>query len=74
MECPICGSQYIITSERIDRIDRGPIRCHVCDIALLEYDGCVSYYPYMVTSKFDHLKDADKLGGLAAGGVSDVTE
>lgn len=64
IECPVCGSQYFITSEKVEKVDKGVIRCYVCDIALFEYDGCVSYYPFMITQKQDHLKDIDQFGGL----------
>jgi len=71
IECPECGSQYIITSQPIQKIDKGVIHCYVCNASIFEYDGCASYYPFMVTSKYDHLNDIDKLSGLSTDPLPD---
>ncbi|HWZ14209.1 MAG TPA: hypothetical protein VNW95_03145 [Mucilaginibacter sp.] len=56
IECPVCGSQYILTSQRIEKIDKGTIYCYVCNNTLFAYNGCVSYYPYLLTKKQNHLQ------------------
>jgi predicted Zn finger-like uncharacterized protein len=63
--CPACGTHYHITSRRIDKVDKGNISCYTCNTSLFEYDGCISYYPFMITQ--DDLQDID---GLETGGFS----
>lgn len=47
--CSTCGSKYIITSQLIEKVDKGSVSCYSCNTSLFEYDGCVSYYPLLVT-------------------------
>ncbi|MDP9048324.1 MAG: hypothetical protein M3N14_09320 [Bacteroidota bacterium] len=72
IECPVCGSQYFINSQKIEKIDKGVIHCYVCDNVLIEYDGCASYYPFLITQK--HLKDIEQFGGLTTDGFADIVD
>lgn len=74
VECPVCSSQYELTSRRIEKVDKGYIACYVCNNNLFEYDGCISYYPILIAKKENHLLPNFPFGNLATDQTGDFVE
>ncbi|GAC1310695.1 MAG: hypothetical protein NVSMB24_28470 [Mucilaginibacter sp.] len=74
IECPTCGSEYELTSQRTGKMDSGAIACYVCENLLFGYEGYVSYCPLLLSKKENHLLPKFPVGNLAADNSSDVAE
>jgi len=67
IECPVCGSEYELTSQNIQKIDKDTIACYICNSTLLEYDGCTSWYPFLLNKKEKHLQPSFPFNDLLSG-------
>jgi len=56
IECPVCGSMYELGSINTNKPDNGSISCFVCGQTVFAYQGCVSFYPFLINKKENHLK------------------
>lgn len=56
LECPVCGSVYELGSISTAKPDAGSISCFVCGQTIFAYEGCVSFYPFLINRKENHLK------------------
>lgn len=56
IECPVCGSMYELGSINTNKPDAGAISCFVCSQTIFAYEGCVSFYPFLINRKENHLK------------------
>jgi hypothetical protein len=56
IECPVCGSTYQLGSVTSERVNKVTISCFVCNQTIFAYEGTLTFYPFLIQRKENHLK------------------